>query len=140
MNDSGVLNKFAALHSAADADDGREPYRAFEMGVQGRSEKRLMLMFENGQISVMSYSYLMEVLCTSHQYLSLIYTNCVITLKGRGLTALLTLLQDEKIRLLQCYHPEVHGGLAENEPVILAMKREMPRDVLRGPSGLEAAR
>ena len=131
MGEHSVFRNFAELHSV-EPDDGRQPYTAFELGHQARREKRLMLMFQDGQMSLLSYAYLMEVLCTSHQYVSLIYTNCAITLKGKGLTALLTLLQDEKIRLLQCYHPEVHAPPAENIPVIESMKRENPHDVLRG--------
>lgn len=144
MNDSDVFKRFSRsrLHQPAidhrselnesdETEDGREPYAAFQGGLQGHEEKRMMLMFENGQISILSYSYLMEVLCTSHQFLSLIYTNCIITLKGRGLTALLMPLQDQKIRLLQCYHPEVHHLPAEEIPIILTMKRDSPQGVLR---------
>lgn len=128
MSDS-VFAQYAPQPSP-EQDDGRQLYTAFEMGVQGRRERRLMLFFQDGQVSVMSYSYLMEVLCTSHQFLSLIYTNCVITLKGSGLTAFLSHLQDEKVRWLQCYHPEVHRLPDGNAPIILSMKRENPKDAL----------
>ena len=128
---SGSVFDQYARQQNAEHDDGRQPYVAFELGVQGRRERRLMLFFQDGQISILSYAYLMEVLCTSQQYISLIYTNCVITLRGKGLTAFLGMLQDEKIRSLQCYHPEVHQPPAEDVPIILSMKRESPQVVLK---------
>src|SRR5262245_18064969 len=56
-------------------DDNR--YRAFRLGQSGRPQLRLRLYAENGVVSLMTYAYLTEVVSGSHQYLTLVFTNCL---------------------------------------------------------------
>jgi hypothetical protein len=124
------VKKTAGAGSPLEADgDGPEEqddnrYRAFRLGQSGRPQLRLRLYAENGVVSLMTYAYLTEVVSGSHQYLTLVFTNCLIDLFGRNLTALLDPLQDGKIRALYCYHKEHYPEPAENEPVIYSIKRD----------------
>lgn len=74
------------------SNDSGIPYAAVGLNRSNTSVSRLMLYYQDGRIAVMSYAYLVEVLCTSHQFLSLIFSNCVITLRGYNLMALLELI------------------------------------------------
>src|SRR5690349_10035236 len=98
------------LHAQANPvpnpESDKMPYSAVGLNRQAESERRLLLYFQDNTLALMSYAYLMEVVCTSHQFLSLVFTQCVITLKGYNLDGLMELLQDEKVRALQCYHPK----------------------------------
>src|SRR5262245_52711856 len=66
-------------------DEEMQPYQAFGTGQQTKrnGEAWLRICFADGKIALMSYGYLTEVFCTSHQFVSLVYTNCIITLQGR---------------------------------------------------------
>jgi hypothetical protein len=109
-----------------------ERYIAFTLGSRPRPERRLRLSFENGAVALMSYSYLMEVLCTSHQNLSLIYTNCVITLNGRNLFPLIDHLQEEKLSGVYCFSSEYFTHPAESEMVIYRIIRQTLQAALGG--------
>lgn len=121
MNGS-TFARYSRLDSEAEYD--RQPYVAFALGVQGRRERRLMLQFANGTVGILSYAYLLEVVSTSHQFISLLFTNCIVTLEGRNLGVLLSPLQDEKVRVLQCFNITLHLEATEQDPVIVALKRE----------------
>lgn len=113
------------------ANDG-ERYVAFTLSSRPRPERRLRLSFENGSVALMSYAYLMEVLCTSHQNLSLIYTNCVITLNGRNLFPLVDHLQEEKVNGLYCFNPEYFTHPGESEMVIYRIIRQTLQAAMGG--------
>ncbi len=57
-------------------------YRAFATETSGRRAARLRVVYPDGKISILSYSYLQEILCTNHQNLSLIFTSSL-----QGVTA-----------------------------------------------------
>lgn len=100
----------------------QEAYRAVIIDRTG-PQTRLRLHYANGmKVRMLSYAYLMEVVVTSHQWLSLVFTTSVITLKGRNLDGLLEQLQDEKVRALVCFHPGRYPQPASNEPCILAIE------------------
>jgi hypothetical protein len=132
MNDNNTIDFFKkyAVSAPADmpeetppeADDGN--YRAFGLGAQGRGETRLKFYEQSGLIALLSYAYLTEVVCTSSQFINLIYTNCVIILEGRNLTPLVDLLQDDKLRYVRCFDPVRYPEPATGEPVILSITRD----------------
>jgi hypothetical protein len=107
------------------ADEDRETYRAWATShVKKRNgETRLRLCLADGTVVLTSYAYLMEVLCTSHQNLSLIYTNVVFTLRGRHLTSLIDLLQEEQLYAIYCFRGDYFAEPPEDTPVITAIER-----------------
>ena len=91
---------------------------AFIYKAKGR--QRLRLHYANGvKVKVLSYSYLIEVVLTSHQWLTLVFSSTIVTLKGRNLDRLVEALQDERVRALVCYRPGIHPEVASHEPCIL---------------------
>lgn len=132
MNDeagSTLLERYARKNPRAVHTDERQ-YRAYGPEPAQNRQSKLQIRYRDGTIALLSYAYLMEVICTSHQFVSLIYTNCVITLEGRQLTAMVELLQDDKIRWLQCFHAARFDEAAEGEPVITHVTRQSMRDFL----------
>jgi hypothetical protein len=117
--------------SAPEFETDKMVYTAVGLNKRVKPQRRLMLYFHDGTVAIMSYAYLMEIISTSHQFVSLIYTNCVITLKGYNLDGLLDLLQEERVKALQCYSPKIHLKPTDRKQVIiLEMKRESLQDIL----------
>lgn len=107
------------------APDGLPAYQAFTTDpTNRRTPARLRISFGSGPVSLLSYAYLSEVLCTSHQRLSLVFTSCVITLEGRNLFALLEALQEDKVRGLECFQAGTFAPPAEGAPVITRIRRQ----------------
>lgn len=105
-----------------------EAYRAYGPETAHQRETKLQIRLANGMVTLLPYSYLVEVLCTSHQYLSLIYTHCVITLEGRHLNKLIELFQDDKIRWIQCFHPEQFSEVSKDQIAITKIERQKAGD------------
>lgn len=103
---------------------GKQSYHAFGVDAPRSRLTRLMIHYHDGVVALMSYAYLIEAVATSHQYLSLIFTNCIITLEGRNLTKMLDLLQDERVVYLQCFHSERFEKPEDGEPIITAIERQ----------------
>lgn len=108
---------------------GRDYEAAVNDPTNRRTPARLRLTYGDGTIALMSYAYLVEVLCTSHQALSLIYTNVAITLEGRNLTQLIEPLQEEKLRALTCFNARRHNEPAADKPVITTITRQSLQDL-----------
>ena len=109
---------------------GSKPYQAAKVDPAKSRQSRLRIHYLDGMISLASYSYLTECVSTSEAYLSLIFTNSVITLHGNGLTQLIELLQDERIRSLHCFHAGKHSAPAEGQPIITAIERQGLSEVM----------
>lgn len=110
---------------APDIEEEKPDYKAFAEDATKEKQGRLRIHYLDGTITTMAYAYLVETLCTSHQHLSLIYTNVVITLTGRNLIKLVEPLQDERIRSVQCFHAEHYEPPTEGEePVITQIERQ----------------
>lgn len=110
--------------------EDRRDYKAFGLDKSRDRQTRLMVHYKNGVIEVITYSHLTNVLCTSSQYISLICSNCVLTLEGRNLLApvveginVMELLQDEKIRYIRCFNGAELPEPPDNEPVINNIQR-----------------
>lgn len=107
-------------------------YAAFQLSKSGDRQARLKIIYPNGMVGIYAYTYITEVISTSHQHLSIIYTHCVINLRGRHLTLLMDLILDEKIRVLRPYREREGGGLDEGQPVIHDIVRESYDDAVIG--------
>lgn len=117
------------VEAATETADDPRTYRAHTMESR-RSVPRMRLHYQDGTVAVLAYAYLVEAFCSSHQFLSLIFTHCVLTLEGRHLDQLIGPLQDEKIRALHSFHAGHYDDPAENVPVITRIVRQHPHEVL----------
>jgi hypothetical protein len=114
-----------------DASEAPPSYQAYTVEVR-RGVSRLRIHYQDGSIGVLPYAYLVEVMYSSHQYLSLIFTRCVLTLEGRHLDRLIEPLQEERIRALRCFHAKEHELPGDGEPVIHHITRQHPSEILGG--------
>ena len=86
---------------------------------KSKQRQRLRLHYGDGvKIKVLSYAYLIEIVSTSHQWLTLVFSSTIVTLRGRNLHMLIELIQDERVRALVCFRPGIHPEPASNEPCI----------------------
>lgn len=125
MSETSVLDQYSP--KPQHTDDDKEAYQAYgtSNAKKRNGETRLRICFEDGTISMPAYTYLVDVIYTSHQFISLIFSRFVIELQGRNLTVLLDLIQDEQLRYVQCFRADYYAMPAEDEPVILQIKRQM---------------
>lgn len=90
---------------------------------KSKNRQRLRVHYANGlRVKVLSYAYLIEVVSTSHQWLTLIFSSTIVTLKGRHLDQLIESIQDEQVRALVCFRPGIHPEPARGEPCILEIE------------------
>lgn len=98
--------------------------------VNRRKPARLRLHYADGTIGLMSYAFLVEVLCTSHQHLTLVYTNAIIHMTGARLDLLLEDLALDRASALTCHNPRLgHAPPTPGEPLIKTMQRLDPKDL-----------
>ncbi len=91
-----------------DNASGKQPYQAVFLD-KSKPQSRLRLHYPDGYtVRLLNYTYLVEAVTTSHKRLSLIFTDDIVTLKGRNLTGLIDMLQDERIRALVGFHAKHH--------------------------------
>ena len=85
-----------------------EPYEAFQVG--SRRLRKMMLYDANERlIGMPAYSHYVDGFSTSPAYFWLLYSSCAFCIKGRNLPGeLLTLFQDDRLRLLRCFNPARH--------------------------------
>ncbi len=107
------------LHEVERADAGNKlPYQAVHVD-KSKVQSRLRLDYGDGKVvRILSYAYLIEVMSSSHQRLSLIFSNDIVTLKGRNLGALLDPFQDERVRTITCFHRGRYQQPDAGEPII----------------------
>ncbi len=103
---------------------GKKPYKAAEVDKSRTGQTRIRINFKNGERHVLAYHYLIEVIETSHQMMSLIFSSCIITLKGRHLEGLTEELQDEKVRTLTCFHAGHYQEPEAGEACIVDLVRQ----------------
>jgi hypothetical protein len=127
---SNIFQQYTNPETPVEDSEEQPSYRAFMEA--RRHVPRLRIHYRDGSIGLLPYAYLVEVLCTSHQQLSLIFTHCVITLEGRHLNQLIDPLQDERIRALHCFNAKEHKLPGEDSPVIKHIARQHPSEVLEG--------
>ena len=125
MSDSSVFDQYTPQRP--DPDDDKEIYKAYGTSTAAKKngESRLRICFADGTVAMPSYTYLVDVIYTSHQFISLIFSRFVIELRGRNLTALLDLIQDEQLRYVQCFRADVFVEPPADEPVISSIARQL---------------
>lgn len=106
-----------ATTGVADEKKDRD-YRA-TLPAKSKREVRLRLIYpQPHKVRLLAYSHLNEVLCTGHQWLSLIFTHTVVVLQGCHLDQLLDDLQEERARALVGFQPPHHVEPGPGEPCI----------------------
>lgn len=127
-----IFEQYTATETPTEATEQPEDPRTYRAHTieSRRSVPRMRIHYQDGKQAVLAYAYLVEAICTSHQFLSLIFTHCVLTLEGRHLDQLIGPLQDEKIRALHCFRTTVYDDPAEGAPVITRITRQHPHEVL----------
>lgn len=122
------FDKFTA-DQEADEPTTRRQYKAVIPGNGNRRLTRLRIAYADGKVSIVSYSYLQEILYSNHQNLSLIFTSSVITLQGRNLGGVLDVLQEDRAKAIQCYSEALYTDEpSADEPVVLSIKRQSLRE------------
>ena len=107
------------------ATPGKPAYQAVMTDpTNRRSPARLKVVYGDGAVSLFSYAFLVELLCTSPQFLSLVFTHCVVTCEGERLDGMIDAIQEEKARTLHCFHPARFGEPAADTPLIRRIKRQ----------------
>jgi hypothetical protein len=92
---------------------------------KSKNRQRLRVHYANGlRVKVLSYAYLIEVVSTSHQWLTLVFSSTVITLKGRHLDQLVESIQAERVLALVCFRPGIHPEPGKHEPCILEIEEQ----------------
>lgn len=109
----------------------KAPYIAYTADAPRTRVTRLMIHYPDGTLGLMAYAYLIEAFSTSHEFLSLAFTNCIVSIEGRHLIKLVGLLQEERILELHCFDPHQHEAPDDGEPVITHMERRTTPDVNR---------
>ena len=84
---------------------------------------RLRIIYGNGFVGLMDYSYEPEILLTSPQRITLFFTRAAITLEGRHLDLLLDDLQRNRLWSIVCYNQRRHRAPLPDMPVITRITR-----------------
>jgi hypothetical protein len=98
-------------------------YRAYAID-KPKNPSMLWIDYDGGMFELLEKNHLVKVLCTSHEYLSLLFTHSVYTFVGRHLDTLRPLLMEDKIRSLHCFDARRHNPPAKGEAVILAIEEQ----------------
>lgn len=96
----------------------KQPYQAYGIDQSKNRQMRIDIRDKDGNGFLISYSYLTRIQYTGNEFLSLICTDCLVTLKGANLQLLRNLLHDEKIRYVQAYSQARFVEPKEGEPII----------------------
>lgn len=132
---SDILSKFTTRVSAApetvatpaleEVSENRRAYQAVRMEQQNRrTPGKLRIVYGNGNVSLMSYQVLQEVLCTPPSIVTLIYSHCWIVITGRNLLPLADQLQYDKATTLTCFNARLHDEPENGSPVITQIERK----------------
>lgn len=122
---------------AAPDSSGKEAYLAFEEFKVKKRYGGAKLRVHFGRdatgretIALFSYSYLREVLCTSPEFLSLVFVDTVIMLEGRNLVALIEPLEEDNIRRLRPFDARFYAPPSADAPVIHRVTRVSMREFM----------
>ena len=123
QNNTHRVSNVQLLEPAA---PNRSSYRAFSTSHAKKrtGETSLRLCLPDGTYSLKSWRDLEEALCSPpYTRLTLIFHRIVVTLQGRNLLPGLDLIQDDKLRTIQCYRPDVFTPPSDPDPCIVAIDR-----------------
>ena len=124
-----IFNQYAPSASASELVAEKEPYQAVVRGKE-RQIKLLMVGRKGEVIGMPSYAYYMDLVCESHQNISLIFTQNVYLIQGRNLLQLLPLLQDDRARSLRCFNGNHYSEPAPDDPFIASIERTSLQDAV----------
>lgn len=107
--------------------------------VKKRTAGRIRFYYSNNPVGQspmgsMSYSYLTEIYATSDRFLSLIFTNVVVTLEGRNLFKLYELIEEDKVHWVQRYDPLRHSEPEEGAVIVTDIYRQSLAKFMAGES------
>lgn len=104
-------------------------YHPYGLAVEGREEEGLTFYHADGLISVKFYISLGDIMCPyPYDYLTLVFMDCVYTLKGRGLEELIPLIKRRKLDTLWCYD-RTRFVEPLNSAVIYSINRDTHEDI-----------
>lgn len=112
-----------------DADSDDEPVHSGEYlayRTVASPPPRLRMIDQSGMVSQPRYFLMDDQMALVHNsdWLALIFSQYVIVLYGRNLDILLSPLQEEKIRWIQCFDPERHYlPTDKTQPIVYRMQR-----------------
>ncbi len=107
---------------------GKQPYKAM-LQIKAKPGARIRLVNGKGHVRIRSYALLSDIVCTSHKFLSLVFSGDAVVLEGRHLDRLLDALEEERARALTCFHAGRHLEPEAGEPVIESMELKSFRDL-----------
>ena len=129
-----VVDEQAAQPSAVvvPLHPGKIPYRAFELQKPEQGKRKLTggrfrVLHKktpegNRPVELLSFSYLVRVLASSHKEITMIFTHAIISLEGEHLGAILDALEDDALDCLTCFDPERHAMPGDGEPLIINIR------------------
>lgn len=97
---------------------GKKGYKAIDKNITGNRLLRLRVNYSNGDISLLGYGYLQEVISVSPEYIALIFTTGGVTLTGKNLRELLEVFESEDVKAVYPFDPNIHIEPEEGEPKI----------------------
>mgnify|MGYP005731833427 CR=1 FL=1 len=100
------------------AGQNKPDYKAIGEDKSKSRQVRLAIRLKDGSTHIIAYSYIMRMICTSHQFVSLVCTDCIITIEGKNLTGAHEKLQDERVRYLEEFNRARFDMPATGEPFI----------------------
>ena len=122
-NDSTTISFLDKYAPSQPEPDSQTQYQAIGLSKVGGEENGIRIHEANGKLELITYAYLMRVICTSHKAVAIILTDGAVMLLGENLTGMVEFIQDRKLRSLHCYHPNQDGELPPGEPVIHSVER-----------------
>lgn len=125
MSDSkvSILDQYRHKPEKIQGADLRD-YKAYGTDPPRNRTPMIAIEYSDGTKGLMAKHYLVEVICSSSQYLSLVFTTGIITLVGENLdSTLFEKLQEEEIRSLHAFNAEKHNRPPDDEPIITKIKR-----------------
>ena len=78
----------------------------------------LNVIDKDGNGSMIAYSYITRMQYTGHQFISIISTDCIVTLKGENLSEVRDMLQGQKVQYLQEFNATRFKKPLDGKPFI----------------------
>lgn len=131
MMDSNVkstdVDDFFKQYATPAPKPEKSEYQPFKSS--GTNQKRLKCIRADGSASFLSYQFLIRfILASPDTILTLIFSDVIITLEGENLGQLAEHLQEEKIKSIACFNPEIHDRPDADTPCITAIIEQSPKE------------
>ena len=105
----------------------KEEYKAIEKS--NRAIRRLEIIFTDRSRTLVSYTQLIRCIRSSGgNFLTLIFTDVVITLEGSNLASLIPLIKEEKLSAIFCFNPENDTPAPASDPFIEKITEQTVRE------------